>query len=379
VSNQPKKKNNHFVPQSYLRRFCSVSERQVGLFNLKSGHTVETAPIKSQCARDYFYTKNSIFEEQFSTLEGQQKSLFDRIISEQYVPKHGSDDHHALMALIMFQAGRTVATAAHQDHLANEFGKAMLRRHLEKEKRDDLLAYLPQLKISMPGAVIDAVGQHLAMYPLIGDMDITLFINASKEDFLTSDHPIAACNNLPASSPFGANTGFSSRGLIILFPLSPRALLLLTDPEVYKVECNGDGVANASRQRDVVELNLPQCLNAHDNLYFASSACVAGTLEAFNKRKDALRKPPPSVTEAPAITPEGRNGVLLAMPAPVRRMTLPKAVELRRAARTGNYRLGNAFVRDPIRTTVVRAELDRLQKLREEATKRAENEQPEEP
>jgi hypothetical protein len=63
VSNQPKKKNNHFVPQSYLRRFCSVSERHVGLFNLKSGRTVETAPIKSQCARDYFYTKNPIFEE----------------------------------------------------------------------------------------------------------------------------------------------------------------------------------------------------------------------------------------------------------------------------------------------------------------------------
>jgi hypothetical protein len=60
-------------------------------------------------------------------------------------------------------------------------------------------------------------------------------------------------------------------------------------------------------------------------------------------------------------------------------MILPKAVELRRAARTGKYRLGDAFVRDPVRTAVVRAELDRLQKLREEATKRTENEQPEEP
>ena len=235
MSGQQKKKNNHFVPRSYLERFCSVSDRQVALFNLKSGRVVETAPIKSQCARDYFYTRNPIFEDQFSILEGHQKRLFEKIITENYVPASGTEDHHTLLSLIMFQAGRTVTAAAQQDHLANEFGKAILRKHLEKEGRDDLLAYLPQLKISVPHGAIDAVGRHLAMYPLIGDMEITLFVNRSKEDFLTSDHPVALCNNLPGSSPYGANTGFSSRGLILMFPLSPRALLLLSDPEVYKV------------------------------------------------------------------------------------------------------------------------------------------------
>jgi hypothetical protein len=177
LSGQQKKKNNHFVPQNYLERFCSVSDRQVALFNLKSGCIVKTAPIKSQCARDYFYTKNPIFEDQFSILEGHQKRLFGKIITENYVPASGTEDHHTLLSLIMFQAGRTVTSAAQQDHLANEFGKAILRKHSEKEGRDDLLAYLPQLKISVPHAAIDAVGQHLAMYPLIGDMEVTLFVN----------------------------------------------------------------------------------------------------------------------------------------------------------------------------------------------------------
>lgn len=44
----------------------------------------------------------------------------------------------------------------------------------------------------------------------------------------------------------------------------------------------------------------------------------------------------------------------------------------RRAVQTGKYKLGGAFVRDPIRTSVVKAEFDRLQKLREQATKAAE-------
>ena len=70
--------------------------------------------------------------------------------------------------------------------------------------------------------------------------------------------------NLPVSSPYGANTGFSSRGLILMFPLSPRALLLLSDHEVYKVAKDVQG------SRDVIELNLPQCFDAHDNLYFSS-------------------------------------------------------------------------------------------------------------
>ena len=37
------KKNNHFVPRSYLKRFCSGSERQIGLYNLNSGQSVDNA------------------------------------------------------------------------------------------------------------------------------------------------------------------------------------------------------------------------------------------------------------------------------------------------------------------------------------------------
>jgi hypothetical protein len=60
------------------------------------------------------------------------------------------------------------------------------------------------------------------------------------------------------------------------------------------------------------------------------------------------------------------------MPPQARRLTLPKMVEIRHEVKKAKYVLGDAFVRDPMRTTVVRAELDRLQKLREQATKRTE-------
>jgi hypothetical protein len=58
---------------------------------------------------------------------------------------------------------RTVPTVEHANHLANEFGKGILRKSFEREGKSDLLEFLPKVKITMPDAVMDAIGQHLAM------------------------------------------------------------------------------------------------------------------------------------------------------------------------------------------------------------------------
>jgi len=369
LSSTPKKKNNHFVPKSYLKRFCSGSDRQIGLYNLKSGRTVAAAPIKSQCSRDYFYTKNPVFEDSFAKIETQQKKLLDEIIASHSVPARGSTDRSSLSFGLMFQAGRTATTVANEDHLTNQFGKAILEHHLTKEGRTDLLEHLPELEITMPDAVMDAVTQHFAMYPLIDDLDSTLLLNNTNEDFLTSDHPVARCNSLPPAHGSGRRIGFASRGLIIIYPISPRALLLFSDSEAYKVERNSTGVVNLNSRRDVIELNLAQCGSAYENLYFASPARVQATLEAFRKRSDDVRPARPALTE----TPLGR-GVLLEMQPHVRRLSMPKLLKIRHAARIGKYTLGDGLVRDPMRVQVVRAECDRLNKLREEATERAERE-----
>jgi hypothetical protein len=124
LSSQPKKKNNHFVPRSYLRRFCSGSDRQIALYNLKSGQT--------------FYTKNPIFEEGFAKIEGEQERLLSQIIASQSVPARGSVDRGLLSSGVMFQAARTATTVANVDHMTNQFGKALLRLHFTKEDHTEL-------------------------------------------------------------------------------------------------------------------------------------------------------------------------------------------------------------------------------------------------
>jgi hypothetical protein len=143
-----KKKNNHFVPRSYLRRFRSRSEKELSLYNIKSDQTVENAPIKSQASRDYFYTKNAKFENLFESIETEQKSLLDEIIATRRAPEPGTKKRRALSFGLAFQAGRTAKTAAYRDRVYNELGKTVLRLQFEKEGRTDILEYLTSLTSS---------------------------------------------------------------------------------------------------------------------------------------------------------------------------------------------------------------------------------------
>ena len=238
-----KKKNNHFVPRSYLRRFCSASDREIGLYNFRSDRTVACAPIKSQCSRDYFYSKNPKFEDLFGVVEGEQRQLLDAILSSECIPVAGSRERTSLYNGIMLQAGRTAATVASLDHMSEQFGKAILKHHLARKGDRELLEHLPKVRITTTTeALIGTIGHHLAIRSLIDDLECTLFLNATSEDFLTSDHPVALCNSLPESDGCERRTGFACRGLIILYSVSPRALLFLSDAETYRVEKSAAGV-----------------------------------------------------------------------------------------------------------------------------------------
>lgn len=142
------------------------------------------------------------------------------------------------------------------------------------------------------------------------------------------------------------------------------------------MEKNSAGASTLKRRQEVIELNLAQCGNAYENLYFASLARVQATLEAFRKRSDAVRPPRPALKET-EYRSDNRRGVLLNMPRQARHLSMPKVVKIRYAVKTGKYKRGDGRVRDPVRRQVVMAELDRIDKLREEATKRAEGEKSE--
>ena len=140
---------------------------------------------------------------------------------------------------------------------------------------------------------------------------------------------------------------------------------------------NSAGASTLKKKQEVIELNLAQCGNAFENLYFASLARVQATLEAFRERSDAVRPPRPALKETRLRSEDNRRGVLLSLPRPARHLSMPKVVKIRYAVKTGKYKRGNGRVRDPVRVQIVEAELDRIHNLQEEATKRPEGEKSE--
>ena len=109
-----------------------------------------------------------------------------------------------------------------------------------------------------------------------------------------------------------------------------------------------NGCLTAQRAKDVIDLNLMQFGNANEYVYFADPARVERTLETFRRREDILRPSRPAVSEANAILPDNLRATVLKMDPITRRLSLPRGIDLRRAAReTGKFRNGDGFVRIP--------------------------------
>jgi len=78
-----KRKNHHFVPQFYFRRF-SVDERSICALPRSSGKAIRTASIKAQASKDWFYGSDDI-EALLGRIEAESSKAL-RALAEQYNP-----------------------------------------------------------------------------------------------------------------------------------------------------------------------------------------------------------------------------------------------------------------------------------------------------
>src|SRR6516165_1985624 len=105
------RKNQHFVPQFYLRTFSvKATARMVSLYHMPSGRHVPAAPIRSQACEDNFYKEREV-ETALCDLEGRAARVIAEAINRGVLPKQFSEDHHVLLAFVRFQAARTPAAA----------------------------------------------------------------------------------------------------------------------------------------------------------------------------------------------------------------------------------------------------------------------------
>ena len=269
------KKRQHYVPQFLLRNF-SHDGQSIQMFVLKSGHSVKNASIKGQCYEDYYYGRDASIEEGFAIMEAKTTKLFEKL-RENTPYKLTPTEKYSILLFVNYLRHRTPHAAEEACETADGLAKAMLKE-FAASKKISLDKYVIEPKNPQFHNILSAV----KTAPILGDLKIKLLNVENANELILSDHPVVFYNTFTENHPlfrdYPASTGMASIGLMIFLPLSPKACLMLYDPDTYSINaCDRKNVLMTSD--DVVQLNKLQILNSSKCIYYADQTKIGLNLE----------------------------------------------------------------------------------------------------
>jgi hypothetical protein len=258
------KKKQHYIPRFYLKSFSlNDSGNAIRIFNLASSKFIPSGNLKNQAYKNYFYGRDLKIENALGILEGAAAKVIRNILAKNSVISKESQDYSTLLAFVISLSVRT----PYQVEQLNEFTDKLVKVTLSKESF--ALPGLDNVRFVMTNPIQVSLSSAALHLPLVLDLSLKVIINKTHEPFITSDHPVVLYNQfLEPRKKYGSNTGLACKGLEIFLPISPRHLLVLFDHDVYKVGNRNDVVIDVTDVADVKALNLLQCINANENLYF---------------------------------------------------------------------------------------------------------------
>lgn len=296
-------KKHHYVPRFYLKRF-SKDGKSICLYNLKSERKIINANLKNQCYKNHFYGEDQLIEHELSGIEGAFAALLRKIGDIGRPPPPYGSDHLLLLLFVAIQYGRTKHAADTAEEMMGKVMKALLARKAEKESWDlDLV----NIGLKNPGAY--ALTMTVQNYPVLADLQYKLLKNCSSVAFITSDNPVALYNQFMNFRAHVSCTGLASKGLQIFFPIDPYNMILLYDPEVYRVGSDRKSVIEVSKNKDVYELNRLQACSCLKNIYFSDVDIDCKALHA--KASQFLRKEKTNLEKFPGGKSKGQESEYL--------------------------------------------------------------------
>lgn len=261
-------KNQHYVPRCYLRAFTDNGNgKTINLFNIDRQKVICTAPVRHQCAGNYFYGDNQSLEDYIQAFENKYAIILHRIVQDSYVLAR--EDSLFLRRFWLLQYLRTDAAAKRAAECANEFA-------------DALTISIPEWRYEVKKAVLHAMLTFIEEENIMDDMSACLVRNSSRVPFITSDDPAVLSNRLylEGFSPFGKSFGLSQSGNIIFFPLTPSILFLGFDQNIYTLR-NRKGWRELQSDTDAWAYNHHQMLNCRVNLFFRENSFASEIVREF--------------------------------------------------------------------------------------------------
>jgi ferredoxin len=189
-------RNQHFVARHYLRRFSFDDGKRIQLFNLASEKYIPKAPLKNQCAADYFYTKDLRGESTLTEIEGIAEDIFKRICDTKDIP----ESHLDLVTILSLMHSRTKRKADLDSDFIELAAKRTIRCSPDRQSVE-LVPMLDQVRLQDRAAGLRLVKMSLRYPHLLYDLDLRIIIAPEGRSFVTSDDQCIDCDLCRETAP----------------------------------------------------------------------------------------------------------------------------------------------------------------------------------
>ena len=271
-----KKKNQHYVPQSYLRLF-SYDKKNIGVY-ISAKDIITIGTIKHQASGDYFYSENLDIENRFKDIEDLGIESFKRIITcDKY--EWELIEYLNAYVFIIIQYARTLVSAKSFEENSQEILINMLKAKTGLKEID------PHLKFHFERPVLWSINTYSSLLSSCLDLKYKILLidkERVNERFITSDNPACMFNPLFTACKIKDSEGISlgSKGLIIFITITPLHAILIYDADTYKIG-NRKGRVTIRNDKDVSILNKLVVINSNEVLFYKQDMPISSEIKDF--------------------------------------------------------------------------------------------------
>lgn len=270
-------KRHHYVPKFYLEYFFADGQKTVQVYDKHHGGEPRPQQPINTCVIGHYYSflnsngERETLEEEFSQLEGQTKTIFDRWQEPKAVPDDQDKETVAKFLALLSTRGPKAVRFAMQLEIASlvescrelaespEKAKGLWQRHVEAKDKTDTLSYEQfQAFLSNPKQEFSIVESNekfpLAIsllttdniLPYLLDRQWFLCVAPAGAFFVTSDTPVSVFE--PTNNRAWHYGGFGLKEAVVAFPISPKICLVMSQ--------NGAKGRGAVSEEFVAKMNM---------------------------------------------------------------------------------------------------------------------------
>lgn len=257
----PANKNQHYVPQFYLRQFAN-HKGNFNIYNIRKEKTYYDVPFKGQCQRDYFYGNDLALEKKFSAMENDWSHTFNKLIYEKDL---NQKDIINIKKFAIFQRTRTEAALEYGEESKRiqmiEFMKMTCANKRIPVSQAQIESLINKKMKDNEQKIISPVHFSEDFLSYTRDLNVVVLTYYTKDKLISSDVPVVSINKF-----LETNIGYANAGFISFFPISENKVVAIYDARMYPL--NKDKLyVESTDETEVRLLNEYQLINAEKIIY----------------------------------------------------------------------------------------------------------------